>query len=443
MKNSLLVPLLVFLPLFPAWGAEPSTGTLTLSLDDAVEMALRQNLDVSLAELNLRMLESRHRAVFGLAVPDVSLTGNYTRNFERPSVFFSGNRTETGSANSYRAGVELEQTVYSGGKLGKDLRATRLGVEAGKDNLRGAKDEITLAVKSLFYSVLLASATVTIQEDNLASAEEHLRTIKERFKQGLDSDLTLLRQEVEVANAKPAVIQARNLLDLGLTLLKDAMGIDVDRPVLLTGRLDPADRKVPSYAGLSRLALERNPEFHAAQRSAEASMSLIRAAAGDLHPQLSIFANYQWFAESEDLSPGPNERATSAAGGLKLRYPFFTGGETLERVRQARLEYERAQTLANELERSVRVAVKRNWLAVMEASERAESQESAIGQARRALEATEIRYKAGHASQLELNDATLALNRVRMLYAQALHDYQVALAALERAAGTKIEEMKP
>jgi outer membrane protein TolC len=87
--------------------------------------------------------------------------------------------------------------------------------------------------------------------------------------------------------------------------------------------------------------------------------------------------------------------------------------------------------------------VKRNWLAVIEASERAESQESAIGQARRALEATEIRYKAGHASQLELNDATLALNRVRMLYAQALHDYQVALAALERATGTKIEEMKP
>jgi outer membrane protein len=416
---------------------------LTLSLEDAVEMALKQNLDVSLAELNLRFLESQHRAIFGLGLPDVTLTGDYTRNFDRPPFFFSGNKSEVGSVNSLRAGVRLEQPIYSGGKLREGLQAARLGIEAGKEDLRGAKDEITLAVKSLFYSVLLASTTAAIQEDTLASAEEHLRTIKDRFNQGVDSDLTLLRQEVAVANVKPVVIQSRNLVDLSLTLLKDAMGIDVDRPVLLIGRLDPAHRKLPTYTELSRLALDHHPEFQAAQRNAEAAKSLVRAAAGDRHPQLSLLADFQWYAESDDLSPGSNEMATSAAGWLRLRYPLFTGGEIRERVRQANLEYERAQTLANKLERSVRVAVKRNWLAVMEASERAESQESAIGQARRALEATEVRYKAGQSSQLELNDTTLALNRARMQHTQALHDFLAALAALERAAGTRLEEIEP
>jgi outer membrane protein TolC len=87
------------------------------------------------------------------------------------------------------------------------------------------------------------------------------------------------------------------------------------------------------------------------------------------------------------------------------------------------------------IERSTRVETKRQWLAMREAAERARSQESAIGTARRALQTTENRYKAGEASQLELTDASLALNRVRLLHVQALHDYWAGLAALERAIG--------
>jgi len=90
--------------------------------------------------------------------------------------------------------------------------------------------------------------------------------------------------------------------------------------------------------------------------------------------------------------------------------------------------------------RALKVEVKREWLMVKEAWERAQSQESAISQARRALDATEIRYRAGQASLLEQNDATLALQQTRLLYANALHDYRVALAALERAVGMPVEE---
>lgn len=110
-------------------------------------------------------------------------------------------------------------------------------------------------------------------------------------------------------------------------------------------------------------------------------------------------------------------------------------------MRQARIDHERALEVQRKTERTVRVEVKKQWLAAKEAEERARSQEGAIGQARRALDATEVRYKSGDASQLELNDATLALGRARTLYAQASHDFLVALAALERAAGTRLEEI--
>ncbi|MEK7287662.1 MAG: TolC family protein [Elusimicrobiota bacterium] len=420
-----------------------SSAPLTLTLEQAIDLAMKENIDVALAELDLRAFQSRYREVVGAAIPNLALTGSYTRNFKKPVAFFGGRKTEIGELNSMQGGVELEQTIYSGGKLMAGLNASRLRVASGQDSLRAAREEVTLAVKRIFYSVLLASATASIQEDNLRSAEEHLATIRERYRQGLDSDLTVLRQEVELANAKPSLIQARNLFELGLTLLKDVLGLDVDYPVILEGRLDIQGANPPLYESLVKVALERNPDYQAARKRAEAAFQLVRVAAGDYQPQLSLFANYLWTAQSPDISPGPEESARSSAGGLRLSFPFFTGGETLERVRQAKIDRQRAQEAMRKAERAVRVEVKRQWLTLREAQERAVSQEAAIGQARRALEATEVRYKAGQASQLELNDATLAFNRARIFHAQALHDDLAALAALERAVGIKFEEVNP
>lgn len=230
-----------------------------MTLEAAVELAMKENIDVALAELDLRAFQSRYREVIGAAISDLSLTGAYTRNFEKRIAFFSDGKTEIGERNSMVGGVEMEQPLYSGGKLRAGLKAAKLGTAAGEDALRSRRADVKLVVRSFFYTVLLASATASISEDTLRSAEAHLYTIRERYKQGLDSDLTVLRQEVEAANAKPALIQSRNLFELGLTSLKDVLGLDVDRPIIIDGRLDPPDFAAPSYESLVNSALAHNP----------------------------------------------------------------------------------------------------------------------------------------------------------------------------------------
>ena len=442
MRDALLLAALAALS-GPA-GAQPMPPEpLTLTMEQAIDLALKENIDVALAELDLRFFQSRYRQVLGAAVPDLTLSGSYTRNVKKPVAFFGGGKVPVGELNGMQASVGLEQTLYSGGKLRAGLQATKLGVSAGEDSLRAARDETTFAVRRLFYSVLLASVTASIQQDNLASAEEHLRTIQARYKDGVDSDLTVLRQEVEVAGAKPALISARNLLEVGLTLLKDVLKMDVDRPLVLSGELASPGGARPDYEAVVRAALERRPELQAVRKRAAIARAHVRVAAGDMKPHLSIFADYRWQAQSADLSPGPHQRADSAAGGLRLDFPFFTGGEDLERVRQARVEYEKARELEAKAERAVRAELKQDWLAALEARERAQSQETAIAQARKAWEATELRYKAGRVGQLDLTDATLALNRVRTIHAQALSDYWTSMAALEKAAGVPLKEIAP
>jgi outer membrane protein TolC len=251
----------------------------------------------------------------------------------------------------------------------------------------------------------------------------------------LDSDLVVLRQEVEVANNQPALLAARNNQELSMTLLKDSLGLDIDAPVLLVGSLEGPQTDLSSYEDLQASALARNPDYQAARRQLDMDEALISVSKAGRWPSLSLYSDYQWYSESDFLWPKPLERGWSSALGLRLNYAFFTGGQTSAKIDEARSQRDQARTALDKVGRGIRVEVKREWLAVQEAWERAVSQEAAIGQARRALEATEIRYRAGEASLLEQNDATLALQQTRLLHANALHDYRAALAALERAVG--------
>lgn len=423
--------------------ARAAEAPLALTIDDAVKLGLDHNTDVELARRDAAIFESQYRQAFGAALPALTLSGNYSRNFLGPYAFFGNGKILAGQPNALQGEAQVDQALYSGGKVSSAVRGGRAGRLQSALQLQQKRDDAAFEVRRLFYSVLLASATTAIERDNLASAQEHLQTIQERFKMGLDSDLAVLRQQVEVANAKPALIAASNQVELGLVQLKETLALDVDRPVVLVGELGAPANAVPSYEKAEELALARRPEVLAAHQAALVSKETIAYTAADGKPSLSAFWNYQWQGQGPTLNLGPQQRAYSSAAGLNFRFPVFAGGQVHERVAQSELMYEKSLETEAQTRRLVRVDVKRQWLGVHEALERAQSQETAIDQARRALESIEVRYKAGQSGQLDLTDATLALNRARTTYVQALNDYWVGLAALQRAVGADLKEMMP
>ncbi|MBL0057997.1 MAG: TolC family protein [Elusimicrobia bacterium] len=340
-----------------------------------------------------------------------------------------------GELNGMTATVDAEQILYAGGSVRAGQRAARAGIAADKESLRAAQEETIFAVKRLFWRILLASATVSIQQDTLTSAEDHLLTIRTRYKEGLDSDLTVLRQEVEVAGTKPLLIRARNLLETGLTLLKMTLTMDVDHPLSISGDLSSPTEPLPPYEGLVGLALEHDAALQAARQRSLSAQHNVGVVRGTARPSLALFGRYEWQAQSPDFSPTADEKGESLAAGLRAYTPLFMGGSNLERIRQAELEYQKSVEQEKQAERSVRAALKTDYLDAQEALERAQSQNTAIAQARRALDAMEVRYRAGQASQLDLNDATLSLQRARLAHVLALSDYWTSVGAVEKTTG--------
>ncbi|MBI4669617.1 MAG: TolC family protein [Elusimicrobia bacterium] len=440
MKVKIIV--LAALALLPAGftAAQDSAKIRELTIEEAVQTAFLQNTGVVIAEKTREIYEERVNQYWGSVFPSIGASAQYTRNIEKPSFFIMGNKVTIGSDNSYQASLDVNQVLWAGGKVGAGIKIAGLAYKIGDEESRSVKLAVARAVRRMFYNVLLASATVAIQQESLDLAKSHLSTIKEQFKQGLASDLELLRQKVEVSNAMPALTKAENLYEEGILELGNLLGMDVDERAVPAGSLEcfvPADADLPR---LYAQALGNRPETRRAGLGLDLADRKISLEKSAFYPSLYGFASKQFQGQSQAGFPNPIGRAWSLMAGARLSLPLFSGGADYYKVKQARLERDQAWEMSAQARRLVKMDVKRAWLSLYEADERLESQSEAVEQAKKVMQATQIRFKNGLVSRLEFNDAALALNRSETLRAQAQRDVCAAGTDLDWATGKLVKE---
>ncbi|HNT97573.1 MAG TPA: TolC family protein [Elusimicrobiales bacterium] len=420
---------LLLLPSLAA--AEP----LRLGVDQAVELALERNTDVVNAEHGRLIYKEKIREYWGTLYPQLSAAASYTRNIEKPSMFFGGNKIEIGSDNAYAASLDLDQVLWAGGKVATGIKMAGIYSDSSAERLRAARNTVRKAVTQMYYSVLLSRAMADIQEETLELSRQHLSVIETRYRQGLASDLALLRQRVEVSNNEPAVTQNLNYYEAGLLALKDLLGLSPDAELELTGAMGCSPAEPAPLDELYRAAMAARPEYRLADLEKRLAAQNVTLEKAGHYPYLNAFASRSFQGQTDDSFPGSDERSWALTAGVRLNLPLFSGGSVSSRVKQADLALRTAEENLASAERGLKITVKKAWLELREASQRLASQAAAVETARKALAATELRFKSGLAGQLDLNDATLALNRAQTLYTQAQHDVCSASAELDWAAG--------
>jgi outer membrane protein TolC/AcrR family transcriptional regulator len=410
-------------------------ATLDLTLDGAVETALGNNSSVTNAQQTRLLYKEKVNEYWGSVYPQLSATAQYTRNIESPVFFLGSTQIKMGLNNVYTAALNLNQVLWAGGKVSTGIRMADLYSKASDEQLKTAQKEVSKDVKQVYYSVLLAKSMTGIQKETLDLARQHLDTIEAQYKQGIASDLEVLRQKVEVSNNEPALTQAQNLYEEGLVELKNLLGLDPEDDISLTDDFKCGAMGSEPITALYTEALQARPEYRNLKYQRDLAQEEVKIARADHYPYLSGYATREFQGQSESGFPGSAGQSWSTSAGLTLSLPLFSGGAVNSRTRQAEMQAEIAETNLKELERSVKIQVKEAWLTMNEASQRLLSQSTAVDQARQALAATETRFKNGLSSQLELNDTSLALNKSQTLYIQALHDTCSAKAELDWTLG--------
>jgi outer membrane protein len=414
-----------------------------LSLADAVNVALRQNPGIVRAQKDLEAAQGvvvRTRAV---ALPKVRVGGGYSAtepsNVQTPPVTFPG--FVFGNPQSWSSQIQLVQSLYEGGRIASALRVAKLTQQRSMLDYQTAVADAILEVQVAYFGVLLAAQQIVVQEKSVELLRSELADTKRRYDAGTVPRFNVLRAEVELANQQPKLIRARNNFRITKNVLANTLGFNVpkdtleDIPLTLSDKLEAEPYTINLTTAIA-LALERRPEL-AALRKTEAlrKEDVVKAKAG-YKPSVQAFGGYGVSSSMFSLDLLDDVHGWST--GVQLSWDIFDGFRTKGNVIEATALYERAGVEVEDSGRRIELEVRTAYSRFIEATEVLDSQKKVVEQAEEALRLATARSDAGTGTQLDVLSTRTALTDAQTTQAQALHEYEVARARLERAVGVNI-----
>jgi len=330
-------------------------------------------------------------------------------------------------ADNFLAQMQLSQLLFDFGKNLAATEAARKLAEVAVEDVELQRQLISLAVKEAYTNILFAGRLIRVQDQAVQRAELNLRSAKGFFEVGTRPKSDVARAEVDVANARVDLIRARNALRTARVALNTAMAIDVDTPT------EVQDNLVFEAANLDRAqlrgeALRSRPEYRQSKLRVSAAEATERQTFRDFFPDISGNGSYG------GTQPQLNENWTL---GLSLSWTLFDGGNRVARYHEAKANLEGARQRVKSTELDIIQNVEQAEIAVEEAQERIQAAQALVASAQENFRLAQGRFDAGVGTILELTDAQLALTQAQNTEAQALADYRIALARLDRAVGRR------
>lgn len=421
--------------------------TQPLSLADAIDLALRQNPAILRAQKELEVVRGVVIQTRAIVVPKVRATGSYAAvepsDVDKPPINPATLGFTFGTDQSWGSQIRLEQSLYEGGRIISSLRAARLMEDQAMINFQTAIANAMLQVQIGYYDVLLAAQQITVQAASVELLESELADTSRRFNAGTVPRFNVLRAEVELANAQPRLIRARNSVNIAKDNLANLLGLAMPRetlpeiPLELSGKLEaePYAIKLPQAIGL---ALERRTELASLRKTQALRKEEIAGAKGGYRPSVQAFAGYD--AHSSIFSSDLAREVHGWITGVQVTWDIFDGLRTSGKVKEAQALYDRAGIEFDDRAQRIELEVRTAYSKFIEADEVLKSQEKVVEKAEEALRLAMSRSGAGTGTQLDVLSAQTALTEARTTQIQALHDYLVARARLERAVGANVPE---
>jgi outer membrane protein len=410
-----------------------------LDLPTAIRYAIDNNYAIRQARERLREQEGLFTEIRGRVLPNVSLNSVYSLTDEGlSSDQFTPGNVRSGDQSYWSMRLEARQLLYSGGGARAAIDAQRLLREAAMLELQSVINDELVRVRTKFYEVLLLREQIAVQEQNVQLLQQQLQTSRNRFDAGAVSNFDVLRAEVELANAQPPLIRARNGYRVAIEEMRQLLGYD--------NRSDRDLQRVPEFVGeltitpvsysiaeALRSAREARPELMRLSRVEEAQQAGVEFARSGYKPDLSAVGGYQ--LRKNNFSDRFSDSVDGWTVGLESRWAVWDGRATSGRVTQARSRLEQARLQYAEATLAVDVEVRRALSALQEAEELTGAAGRVVQQAEEALRLADARYRAGTATQLDVLTAQVSLTQARDNQLQANFSHNVAVANLRRAVG--------
>lgn len=415
-----------------------TTGVLPLSLDDAIQMGLKNNLGAILNSASvktasgqkLQQLQSLLPTVTGTAqdsVAQVNLQAEGLRIPGFPAVIGPFGYTD------FRA--TLNQAVLNVSSL-QNYLASRHNFAASKFSAKDSSDLIVLTVGNAYLLCLADKARIVSVQAQVDTSHVSLNQAIQNHQNGVSPRLDELRARVDYQTQQQALISAQNDYQKDRIALARAIGLPLDQQFQLTDEVPYAQMNTPTMDQAMAAALKNRNDLKAAQQQEQAAERSLSAAHAERLPALTAEVDYGYIG----VNPN-NSYATLNATG-KASGPIFEEGRLRGDARIAGAQLDQARAQLNNLEGQIRADVKDAILDIQAAAQLVNVSHSNVELANEALKEAQDRFQAGVSDNLAVSQAQSAVAQASDRYVSSLYQFNVAKLSLARATGVARAQYK-
>jgi outer membrane protein len=368
--------------------------------------------------------------MFNSTVPTSGGVPVHVHQIPFPNLEFTQNR----EGEVLGAKIEAQYALYTAGMIKNGVQLAKLNETSAEKKLDQKRNELLSKISQAFYGVLLAQQMVKVVDDGYKTATAHYEQVQAFYKEGIVSDLDVVRTEAKLAEIRPIQIDARNGLWMARLGLNNYLNIDLDTPVEAVGSIEYEIHPLALPEDLYQTALTTRSEVKVVDLQMEMAKRMLAIAKAGGYPMVGLFANYQW-NKGQETPPNDKIWRDGYQAGVAVQLPLFDGFETQGKVAEAEAMVRQVVEGKRALELGIRTQVQQSIIQLRSAEEKIKAQDANVRAAQKNHEAVTARYAAGLSSNLEVMDAESALLRANTERLQAVYNYNVAWVQLQAALG--------
>ena len=388
-----------------------------LSLEQAVNMALGNHLDIKLA------VNTETQAKYALD----AARGSRGISLDASNTFYLKRIDYSADSNSSQ--ISLSLPLYSGGKNEGNIAIAQTDVTIAGLDLVKTRQDVKLNTVAAYFDIINYRETIGVDQETVDNYTKHLENVRDQYGAGNLPKSDVLSSEVQLINAQQTLMQDKNKYEVAVNKLKNLIRWDrPDQPELVSGfQHEPLTRSMEDCVDYTKA---HHPTLKKYRLNIEEAKQNVGVAAADKKPTVSLTAATGW---SSSVLPEDDNKDVYV--GVTTAWNLFDSQVTAAKIKEAKSKVDSAYLDLTSQEDSLILSVKEYYLSAKEAEKRMATTQVAIKKADEDYFIAEAKYRIGEGILLDVIDAQLALTTAKDNYIAAQYDYDTYRAKLDNAMG--------
>ncbi|MDR6196969.1 TolC family protein [Siphonobacter sp. SORGH_AS_0500] len=435
------------------WASYGSYAQSAFSLQQAIEYGLKNNRNVTNAQLDLAIAKARigETKAMGLPQANVALGLSHTIKpqpfFMPPGMsFIPGEPAPPGDEElalafggvryNSSAVASLNWLLFSNSYL-LGLKAAKVYTDLSSKNITASKITVAENITKAYYAVLVNEERLNLLEVNVHRLDTLLRDTRASNLEGLVEKIDVQRIEVQRNNLVTEQQNVQRLQDLAYILLKYQMGHPLDQSFELSEKLAKLSFSEEMIQAIKRpFQYGDRIEYATLQTQRDLQTIDVKNVQRSLWPTLSLQGTYGYYNGRQSIARFITRPWLDAGSiGFAINVPVFDGFTRRYKLSQSRSNLLKVENNMELLKQSIDLQLSQSEIQLRNYWFTLQEQQKNLDLAQEVLRVTQIKYKEGVGSNIEVINAEASFREAQTNYYTALYNAIVAKVDLDKAAG--------